>query len=365
MAYMNQETFSEFEAYETTSIDPWIIINNWWTIPANDNFIPQDISLSIVQETSALVDMHCHTSRSDGVSTPQELIQEAKTRGIEVLCITDHDKTSTEIIPMIERAGIATIDSVEISTRNSFGDDRSLHMTCYMQQMPIEIRNILRNTCDKKQELILAQLQHLQQKWFDIDVKEFYQQFQLQGREKSGINKYDIARYIVTKPENRKKLLSIWCEDRGKLHMSFYTLCLKRSGALYWEYGIEIDEYEPELKQVSEIVQDTGGVLSIAHPNFTFSRAGIQGFERLYREVYQKLWIQAIEINTRASKKWVDAILSLKSEFGDSLQLTFGSDCHRIGKPDDKHGDLGFENDFVSQQIMSSELYNFREKLWF
>ena len=37
------------------------------------------------------VDLHIHTIASDGTFTPEEVILEAKRRGLKALAITDHD----------------------------------------------------------------------------------------------------------------------------------------------------------------------------------------------------------------------------------------------------------------------------------
>ena len=37
------------------------------------------------------VDLHTHSTASDGQYTPSELVQLAKKRGLEVLALTDHD----------------------------------------------------------------------------------------------------------------------------------------------------------------------------------------------------------------------------------------------------------------------------------
>ena len=39
------------------------------------------------------VDLHSHTTASDGQLAPRELVQEAARRGLRVLAITDHDST--------------------------------------------------------------------------------------------------------------------------------------------------------------------------------------------------------------------------------------------------------------------------------
>ncbi|MEO8273876.1 MAG: GNAT family N-acetyltransferase [Chloroflexota bacterium] len=44
-----------------------------------------------VPPTPAHIDLHSHTSRSDGILTPSELVQAAHAAGLRVLAITDHD----------------------------------------------------------------------------------------------------------------------------------------------------------------------------------------------------------------------------------------------------------------------------------
>ena len=63
------------------------------------------------------VDLHCHTTASDGGLSARELVARAADLGIEVLGITDHD--TTEGVPAAldeaERQGIVVVPGVEIS----------------------------------------------------------------------------------------------------------------------------------------------------------------------------------------------------------------------------------------------------------
>ena len=67
------------------------------------------------------IDLHSHTTFSDGRLTPAELIQRAQTMQVEVLAITDHDTTAG--LPPARDAvekyypRLKLIDGVEISTR--------------------------------------------------------------------------------------------------------------------------------------------------------------------------------------------------------------------------------------------------------
>jgi len=65
------------------------------------------------------IDLHVHTSASDGLLSPAELVQKAAVEGLRVLAISDHD-TVDGIIPALEAAKtfphLIVIPSVEIST---------------------------------------------------------------------------------------------------------------------------------------------------------------------------------------------------------------------------------------------------------
>lgn len=67
------------------------------------------------------IDLHSHTTFSDGHLTPEELILRANTMQVDVLAITDHD--STEGLSLAHKAveshtkNLTLIDGVEISTR--------------------------------------------------------------------------------------------------------------------------------------------------------------------------------------------------------------------------------------------------------
>jgi len=313
------------------------------------------------------IDMHCHTTESDGTSTPAEVAKVAKQRGIDMLFITDHDRESTGVISDIKKQWIQTVPSIEISARNTHGDDRSFHFTYYAENIWKNISEILENTRVQKERLIQEQLFHLEEKWFFIDLEEFYLFCLNKWRKKEGINKWDIARYIVWKKENREILENMLWKDKTEKWKTllFYTRCLKQKWDLYEIYGTRIEEYEPQISDIATLTKNDNGILSIAHPNYSFSKDGVEKFMKLYREVYQPMWINAIEINTRALKRWVEGILILKQEFWDNLQITFGSDCHHIGIPDQKHGDLWEQNPYIDEEIKQREIDRIIERFDF
>ena len=64
------------------------------------------------------VDLHTHTSHSDGFYSPRELVLQAKEVGIDLLSITDHDNLAgiEEATEIGKEIGVEVIPGVEIST---------------------------------------------------------------------------------------------------------------------------------------------------------------------------------------------------------------------------------------------------------
>ncbi len=63
------------------------------------------------------LDLHCHSTFSDGTLTPDELVARAAQRGVAVLALTDHDDTGGLAVARAaaQRHGLKLIDGVEIS----------------------------------------------------------------------------------------------------------------------------------------------------------------------------------------------------------------------------------------------------------
>lgn len=70
-----------------------------------------------MNDFSRFIDLHTHTSFSDGCLSPEELIEEAIWKGLTAIAITDHD--TLEGLPRAQRAGAArgleVIGGVELS----------------------------------------------------------------------------------------------------------------------------------------------------------------------------------------------------------------------------------------------------------
>jgi hypothetical protein len=77
-----------------------------------------------------VIDLHTHTTASDGRSTPEALVREAAAAGVRTLAVTDHDTmASTAIVAAAaEAAGLSTIPGIEIT---AVGDGHDVHVLGY------------------------------------------------------------------------------------------------------------------------------------------------------------------------------------------------------------------------------------------
>ena len=64
------------------------------------------------------IDLHVHSTASDGVHTPTELVHRALAKGLQVIALTDHDTTEgiEEALSAAQGTGLTVIPGVEIST---------------------------------------------------------------------------------------------------------------------------------------------------------------------------------------------------------------------------------------------------------
>ncbi|MDK1670942.1 PHP domain-containing protein [Moraxella osloensis] len=84
------------------------------------NSLNLDILSSSPIYTQLPIDMHCHSTRSDGTFSPSEVVQKAHEKGVKVLSLSDHDTVLgiPEARQTADSLGMTLIHGVEISCRH-------------------------------------------------------------------------------------------------------------------------------------------------------------------------------------------------------------------------------------------------------
>jgi hypothetical protein len=81
------------------------------------------------------IDLHAHTTASDGTDSPAELVRAAVEAGLDVVAVTDHDTTAGWTEALAARpAGLTIVPGLEMSCVHHDPDGRrvSLHLLAYL-----------------------------------------------------------------------------------------------------------------------------------------------------------------------------------------------------------------------------------------
>lgn len=215
------------------------------------------------------VDLHTHSTASDGVVSPADLVNEASRRGIAVLGITDHDTLDglPEALTTASAQGIELIEGVELSTTTDVGE---FHLLGYLIDREdarfVAKLSELSNSRLRRVRLMLAKLEDL---GYEVDVNRVL----VQGNSGS-IGRPHVARELVR--------LGV-VESVGEAFDKF----LKSKRPAY----VPREAFSPE--DAIALVHSNGGVPVLAHPFSTrdpdaaverLIPAGLAGIEVYYAE---------------------------------------------------------------------------------
>lgn len=298
------------------------------------------------------LDMHFHSTLSDGRKNSAEILREAKEKWLDFVTFTDHDIIH-ENVDTIAKA-LYWIDSCEAVEISSYVENKHLHFTCYAGTFNNRVVEILENTRNWRKQKIDKQIELLQKNWFKIDKEEFYEFYRLKTNI-DNLNVSHLAWYIYRFEENIKLIKTIIWEDLTR--EDFLHRCLKTE----WDFNhlgsVVIPEYEPGLELVWGLAKENSAVLSLAHPNYKLTQEEFKA--KIW--YYMSLWVNAVEINSGATEEWVNLILEYQNKY--NYILTFWSDCHFKSYEEDEHSTLWFSNPYVVEKVIDENFKRFKETI--
>ncbi|WP_371193424.1 PHP domain-containing protein [Glaciecola sp. SC05] len=141
------------------------------------------------------IDLHSHTTQSDGALTPQELVMRAQQMQVDVLAITDHD-TIAGIAQAKEYAKqyapkLSVLSGVEISTRWHGFEIHVLGLNVDEQDATFLAR--LGEQQQKREDRSLTIIDKLQKAGIDIELSE------VKARAKGVVSRGHFAQVLVSK----------------------------------------------------------------------------------------------------------------------------------------------------------------------
>lgn len=103
------------------------------------------------------IDLHVHTTFSDGTSTPAEAVERAAALGLRAVAVTDHDTVGgrEEALAAGKAFGIEVVPGIEVSTRYGV----AVHILGYYVQTLVPVLQELVHDRDRRNEKIAALMQ--------------------------------------------------------------------------------------------------------------------------------------------------------------------------------------------------------------
>jgi predicted metal-dependent phosphoesterase TrpH len=118
------------------------------------------------------IDLHIHSTFSDGVYSPAEIVEIAHRNGVEVLSIADHDCVDgvPEAIDAANGYDVEVVSGVELSSEF---DGRDLHILGYgFDSASGELTEMLKRFRDTREKRGLAIIEKLKEQGVELDPEE-------------------------------------------------------------------------------------------------------------------------------------------------------------------------------------------------
>lgn len=257
--------------------------------------------------SSSFVDLHTHSTASDGTDSPAVLVQKAARTGLSALALTDHDTVSglDEAAQEAEKLGIDLLPGVEISAH--YPRPGIMHLLGY--------------GFDPHHPTLTALLIRLQA------GREERNAFLLRELNAVGVQ--------VTEGE----LLAV-AGGRGVVGRPHFARLLTLKGyvphptaAFRYYLGnagrFRFDRYEPTAREVFEVIHAAGGIVSLAHP-LQLRRENHAQLAHLIKDLADQ-GLDAVEtIYNDHRESFVAELQDLCRRYG--LLPTGGSDYHGSAK---------------------------------
>lgn len=118
------------------------------------------------------IDLHSHSTRSDGTETPAQVVRAAAAAGLDVVALTDHDTVAgwDEAARAAAEVGIELVPGIEIST---LLDDRSVHLLAYWPDAADEaLRQLLETNRRSRERRLPAVVERLVAQGIDLTMED-------------------------------------------------------------------------------------------------------------------------------------------------------------------------------------------------
>lgn len=251
------------------------------------------------------VDMHVHTTASDGTMSPRDVVSLATMLGLKAIAITDHDTMAgiKEAGETAELMGISVVPGIEISS--SFMGKEVHVLGYFLDPEHPKLKEYMEWSAEKRRERNGKMVQRLQRKGFDITLEQVEA-----DNPDSVIGRAHLAHYLV-------KIGAV-----PTVHEAFRRYLAEGRSCYVTREWIPFGD-------AAKLIRDCGGVAVIAHPlQYGFDRAGLDKLCKAAAEAK----FSGIEIYyTGYTQNDIAKLFDLAEKY--TLLPTGGSDFHGDTKP--------------------------------
>src|SRR5687768_7726940 len=265
------------------------------------------------------VDLHCHSTASDGTLPPADVVRLARDSGLSGLALTDHDTIGgvAEAAAEAERLGLTFLPGIEISCE--YPHPGTMHILGYGvdPQSPTlrDLTTQLLEGRDNRNPKIVARLNEL---GVSITMQEVEEEARATGVDsKKPIGRPHIAAVLL-----RKGYVSGIKQAFDKY--------LAQGGAAYF------DKERLTMRQAMDLIRASGGMPVLAHP--VQLRTGNDAeLDRVVKDLVDLGLVGLETIHSDHDAGLIEKYTRLADRYG--LLKTGGSDFHGTNKKDIRLGD--------------------------
>lgn len=262
---------------------------------------------------SKYVDLHCHSTASDGTLAPADVVRLARDRRLSALALTDHDTIGgiEEAAAEAARLGIDFLPGIEISAAYEPG---TMHILGYgVDPASAVLRDLTRTLIggrDDRNPKIIAKLQ-------ELGVAITMEEVEIEAKADQSATKKPIGRPHIAAILLRKGYVSSIKQAFDKY--------LAPGGLAYF------DKERLTPRRALEMIRESGGVAVLAHP-VQLRTTNDAELERLLKDLID-LGLQGIEV---IHSDHDDTLVQKYTALADRHRLlkTGGSDFHGTNKKD-------------------------------
>lgn len=255
---------------------------------------------------NGMIDLHMHTTVSDGTDTPAEIIGKVKKAGIGLFSVTDHDavKGGTEVLDLLKEGDPAFITGAEFSCKDELG---RYHILGYGYEPDAEaIHELVAYGHRLRLKKVTARLDFLKSEFgFDFPEEALRELFALDNPGKPHI---------------------------GNLMVKYGFAATKEEAILRYINKLHVRNSYVRPEEAIEGILAGGGIPVLAHPVFGSGDETVRGEE--LRERVRRLMgfgLQGMEcFYSRYTEEMREECLAIAESNG--LYVTAGSDYHGTNK---------------------------------